>query len=150
MVDDRNLNSTYDYEDREPYAQVPERGSLAFKDDTFFSTLSAGENIDPTLGLLQGSIDNSSAAWNYPQASLFQGWDVTAFNETDNLNFQFFAVRDYSIGGAGSVTQNYYILLFDDDNTHDGIYVYDDENNEVKQYGPYAPDQTSLDNLSTL
>ena len=143
-----DLDNDGTWNNYEPYVQIPERGSIAFADDAFIDISSGEMIIDTILGVLEGSIDVTGTTWTNPQAGLYQGWDVTAYNTIDSLEFSFMGVQTYSIDGAANIDQRYYILRYDDDNPHDGIFVYDDESDggtELKTgLTDYKPDATGL------
>jgi hypothetical protein len=143
IIRDLNSNGTYDSTDSEPYVQVPKRGTQAFKEDTFIDMSAAGVRVDAELGVLAGAVTNTTS-WDYPQVGLYQGWDVTGYNDMDSTGYQFIAIKTHNIDSGGNTPQDYYLLRFDDDNSHDGVYTYADENDEVFQGVLYSADQSGL------
>lgn len=131
IISDVNGNNVYDYPIREPYVTIPERESKSLKEDTKVIDLTTGNaTINATLGSLEGTIQNNNS-WEYPQAALYQGWDIMAYNSIDSNEFKFCFVNSYKINNDSDQDPSYKILLFDDDNPHDGIYVYDNESDEM-------------------
>ncbi len=144
IINDANNNGVYDYTTREPYVTIPEREAKALDQDTKVINLSSSyATIETTLGSLEGSIDNQSS-WNYPQAALYQGWDIMAYNPLGDTAFSFCMVDSYKINSGSAENPSYYILLFDDDNPHDGIYIYDDEHDEVNQGPAFDTSETGI------
>lgn len=137
-----DLDDNETWNNYEPFVQIPARGSCTFASDSFIDISSGEKTINATLGVLAGTINNN-AGWSYPQAGLSQGWDVTAYNAIDSLDFSFMAVQSDDSG-----TQSYKILLYNDDEPHDGIYEYTPEENQSLESSSYTPDDTSL-NLNT-
>lgn len=145
IISDTNENGVYDYAIREPYITIPERQSKSLSEDDAVIDLSSSDAIvTATLGSLIGSIKNS-AGWSHPQAALYQGWDVMAYNPMGDSNFSFCMVDEYSINGSAGPDPKYYILLFDDDNPTDGIFVYDDEHDELHQGSEYSSHQDNIE-----
>ena len=145
VFNDEDSNSRWN--NYESYVQVPERGACLFADDPLIDTATGDKTINFELGVLSGTIDTTDTSWAYPQAGLFQGWDVIAYNTINSLDFNFMGVREYSIieDAINNQPQLYYIFRYNDDYTHDGLYDYPDESDEYKT-GPtnYQPDATGL------
>jgi len=136
IVSDVNNNGSYD--SGEPYLEVPERAPKSFCEDNFID-LNQNKTINITLGVLSGNlISTVSSTYSKPKSALYQGWSIFDYDDT---NFEFTAVKKYSINGVES-TESYTILIFDDDNDN-GTFQYGEELCDTSHTG-YTPDNTSI------